>query len=150
MERVSGDHGTIASSTNSCGTAFRCLMAKGLSCSEEALSRLRFVMGGRPPRFYLRTGEGLVFAGQATLSPYLHFVAGHVELGQLCSAPSDFYPTSCRIAVIRRRLVTGFSKNRLAPASRQRLWWVNPSSPVRTMTGTSTSLGNALKVCMTK
>jgi hypothetical protein len=57
---------------NSCGTAFRCLMAKGVSSSgKEALSRLRFVMGGRRPRFYLSTGDGLVFAGQAALSPHL-------------------------------------------------------------------------------
>jgi hypothetical protein len=34
---------------------------------------------------------------------------------------SGFYPKSCRIALSRSRLWTGFSKNRLAPASRQRL-----------------------------
>src|SRR5450631_3863784 len=70
MERVSGDSGTIASSTNSCGTGFRCLMAKGVSSSgKEALSRLRFVMGCRSPRFF--RGEELVYASQADLSPQL-------------------------------------------------------------------------------
>jgi hypothetical protein len=46
MERVSGDSATIASSTNSCGAGFRCLMAKGVSSSgKEALSRRGFDMG---------------------------------------------------------------------------------------------------------
>ena len=45
MERVSGDSGAIASSTNSCGMPFRCLRPKGMSSiGKEALSRLGFVM----------------------------------------------------------------------------------------------------------
>jgi hypothetical protein len=64
----------------------------------------------------------------ATLKPshagrlYQRYKAVH--LGDLVqeAAPLNFYPKSWWIAVIRRRLVTGFSKNRLAPASKQRLW----------------------------
>ncbi len=75
-----------------------------------------------------------------------------LNLGDLVqeASPSDFYPTSCWIAVIRSRLVTGFSKNRLAPASRQRLSSVNALRAVRTMTGTSASSGNAWRLCITE
>src|ERR1700737_432559 len=67
MERVSGDSGAIASSTNSFGTPLRRLTAKRASSSgKEALSRRGFDMGGWVARFYLRPGDGLAFAGQAS------------------------------------------------------------------------------------
>src|SRR3981189_876944 len=58
MERVSGDSGAIASSTNSCGTALHCLRAKrAFSSGKEALSRRGFDMGGWVARFYVGVSD---------------------------------------------------------------------------------------------
>src|SRR5580704_2802019 len=58
MERVSGDSGAIASSTNSCGTALRCLVAKRVSSAgKETLSRQGFDMGGWVARFYVGVSD---------------------------------------------------------------------------------------------
>src|SRR5215472_6918160 len=84
MGRVEGDNGVIASSTNSCGTALRCLTANRVSSSgTKAVLRRGFDMGVRIQRSLCRgTAESLygapsVAASRAMSSPQLQEVSDH-------------------------------------------------------------------------